>query len=94
MAKTRYWALQESEDPSPVAVIAVLPGDVPRRYVPGQGLVDWPSMVAYTHNGEPGAHRISTAEALALIRQNVGRIDPGMVKRAKGNGETIPVPRE
>lgn len=88
--KTRWWALQDNGDPAPYAVAAVAADGLARRYVPGEGLVDWPSLTSITR-GEFGSHPITEAEAQALIKRGVGKIDSGIVARARGTAPTIPV---
>lgn len=91
---TRYWAIQDVDEPI-VGVLAVVDGDeLPRRFVPGVGLVDWPAAAMFTHGGEPGAHRISTSEAKALISGGVGKVSPRILATQRGTAPVIPVPRE
>ncbi|MGY1702745.1 hypothetical protein [Geodermatophilus sp. SYSU D00766] len=75
-------------------MIAVIEGDgFPRRFVPGEGLVDWPAVIMWTHNGEPGADRITEEEAVRLLRAGVGGpVDWGIVARARGDAPTIQPP--
>lgn len=90
----RYWAIQDVGGPI-VGVLAVVDRDgLPRRFVPGVGLVDWPAAVMFTHGGEVGAHRISTAEAQALMRGGVGAVSPRILATQRGSAPVIPVPRE
>lgn len=78
-------ALQDSDDKTPYAVMAVDPDEaLPRRYVPGQGLVDWPGLAMFVINGEPGMRSIDEATTIALMKQGVGEIDPAIVASDKG----------
>jgi hypothetical protein len=90
----KWWALQEIEDPAPYAVVAVEADDLlPRRYVPGEGLVDWPSATMYCYQGEPGARRISQEEALELIRKRVGQLSAENLALGRGKAPTIQPPK-
>ncbi len=89
----KWWFLQDRGDPSPYAVIAVIEGDnLPRRFVPGEGLVDWPAATMWTNNGEPGAYEITEEEAVRLMRAGVGRIRGFLVARGRGEAATIQPP--
>ncbi len=86
----RYWALRGRDDPEPYGVLAVGGYDLlPRIFVPGMGLVDIPSAADWVNNGEHGAHQISEAEALQLMRKGVCRISRESVQRLKGNAPAI-----
>ena len=89
----RWWVLQ-LPDGVPRGVIAVIEGDgLPRRYVPGEGLVDWPALTMFTHNGEAGAYRITEEEALALIRDGGGGpMEAWVVAQQRGKAPTLQPP--
>jgi hypothetical protein len=92
-SKMLWWALQDYDDPGPYAVMALDQDEgLPRRYVPGQGLLDWPSLAMYVFNGEPGAHPIDQATAVELMKQDVGKIKPEIVASSKGQAPDRPAP--
>ena len=89
----QWWALQDAGDRQPYAVMSLDDADgLPRRFVPGEGLVPWPTLSAYAVNGEPGARPIDEAEAVRLMDEGVGAIDPGYVALGRGDGETTQPP--
>ncbi len=54
---------QDLGDSAPYALMSTSEDDPrARRFVPGEGWVDWPGLMMYLW-GEPGAHRIDEAEA-------------------------------
>lgn len=88
----RWWVIQDPGG-SPQGVIGVIEGDgLPRSYVPGVGLVDWPAMTMFTHMGETGAYRITEDEAIKLMRRGVGRTSPDVLARQRGSAPTIQPP--
>lgn len=89
----RWWVLQHPDEAQPAAVFAEGDDGLPRRFVPGQGLVDWPSLAEYTIGGEPGAHVVDAKAALRHIRNGVGRVSPDVVARNRGSAPTLPVPK-
>lgn len=93
MATVQWWKIQEPGDAKPSAVAAYWNGDVVRRYVPGEGLVDWPPLAMYVFNAEMGAHPITEAEAIKLMKAGVGRIGDGIdTKSSRGMAETVAAP--
>ncbi|SET99068.1 hypothetical protein SAMN04488546_4571 [Geodermatophilus poikilotrophus] len=56
---TKWWRLQEPGDALPFAVAYMGDDFLIRRFVPGEGLVYWPSLVMWTHGDEMGAEEIS-----------------------------------
>src|SRR5690349_11936608 len=75
----KWWVLQDRGDPGPYAVMSLDEQGIVRRFVPGEGLVHWPSLAMYVVQGEPGARPVSEDEALQLIDQGLGAIDDGYV---------------
>lgn len=93
MATTRWWKIQEPGDDKAVAVAALWDGGVVRRYVPGEGLVDWPPVAMYVLNAEIGAVPITEAEAITLMKAGVGRIPDGVdTASSRGTAETVAAP--
>lgn len=91
MAKTQWWALQEVGMAAPYGVAALVSGDnLPRRYVPGEGLVHWPELAAEMFMGESGAHQITHAEAMTLMR-SARPVSAKALTRLRGKAPTIPV---
>jgi hypothetical protein len=91
----QYWVLQDAGDREPFAVMSLDDADgLPRRFVPGEGLVHWPSLSAYVVNGEPGARPIEPAEAVRLMNEGVGEIEPGYVALGRGQGPTVQPPSD
>lgn len=90
----KWWALQDRDDPEPYAVMALDDDGLPRRYVPDQGLVHWPALAMFVFGGETGATPIEEDEAIEMIKEGVGAIDPGFVVLEKGQAPTIPAPGE
>lgn len=88
----RWWSLQDPEDREPYAVIAEDGKGLPRRFVPGMGLVHWPSMAMYTLNGETGAQRINQGHAVELMKAGIGAIDPSFIVMSRGTGPDMPAP--
>lgn len=88
----KWWKLQEPQEQSPFAVMFQGEDKIPRRYVPGEGLVDWPSLVSYLFGGDLGAIPITRAEALRLIKAEVGRVSPANLAKGRGTAPTIQVP--
>lgn len=90
-----WWALQEAGDREPFAVMSLDDEDgLPRRYVPAEGLVHWPSFASYAVNGEPGARPIDQAQAVQMMNEGVGEIDPGYVALGRGQGPTTQPPSD
>lgn len=88
-----WWVLQDPGDPGPYAVICKDEQGLPRMFVPGEGLVDWPWAAMWTDHGEPGARRISEQEAVALMNAGVGRIPDGFsIDAGRGTAPTIQPP--
>ena len=93
MTEFQWWALQDFWDEAPYSVMALDPKDgLPRRFVPGEGLVDWPSLSMFVFNGEPGAHPITEDVAIQMMNQGVGTIDPSFVAAARGKAPTLQPP--
>jgi hypothetical protein len=88
----KWWVLQDRGDPGPYAVMSLDEQGIVRRYVPGEGLVHWPSLAMYVVQGEPGARPVSEVEALQLIDQGLGAIDDGYVILARGRAPTVQPP--
>lgn len=87
----QFWKLQDLGDAEPYGVAAKDDQGLARLFVPGQGLVDIPSVARFTSWGEPGAYPISEAEAHALMQQGVGAMTADAVDSLKGDAPTIPV---
>lgn len=86
----KWWKVQEPGDSSPKAVLFLGEDWLVRRYVPGEGLVDWPEASAWIFGTDLGAKPIGRAEALKLIAAGVGRLPGGI---PSGNrAPTIAVP--
>lgn len=85
----RYWKLRDPGE-APYALMGTSEDDLrPRRFVPGEGWVDWPSLAMYIYRGEPFADRIDEAEARRLMAQGLGKIDKKYVDSARGPTPTI-----
>ncbi|MCA0146765.1 hypothetical protein [Blastococcus sp. LR1] len=87
--------LQDRGDPAPYGVMAEEPSTgLLYRYVAGEGLVHWPGLADYVLGGEPGSRPVTQAEALQLIRDDVGRVNvrPFDVERYRGQAPTRPLP--
>lgn len=72
----KWFKIQEPGDRVPFAVAYIGSDKLARRYVPGVGLVDWPSLNSYGRIGagsDLGAIEISAADAKGLIRAGVGK---------------------
>jgi hypothetical protein len=88
-----WFKLQDPGDPEPFAVMFYGEDDLPRRYVPGVGLVDWPSLVSYLSGDDIGAEPITQDEALQLIRAGVGKFPDGFDYSSEvGANPNLPVP--
>jgi hypothetical protein len=91
--KVRWWKIQEPADATPSAVAAYWNGDVLRRYVPGEGLVDWPPLATFVLSNDAGAIEITEAEAVKLMKAGVGEIPSGVdTASSRGGAETVPAP--
>lgn len=91
--QVRWWKIQEPADAKPSAVAAHWEGDVLRRYVPGEGLVDWPPLAMFVLSNDPGAVEITEAEAVKLMKAGVGTIPEGVdTASSRGDAETVPAP--
>lgn len=89
----RWWKIQEQGDADPSAVLYLEDGDVIRRYVPGEGLVDWPGAVYWILGDSPGATEIDEAAAIALMKKGVGTLPAGIVTgSSRGDRPTLPTP--
>jgi hypothetical protein len=88
-----WFQLQDPGDPVPFAVMFYGEDNLPRRYVPGVGLVHWPSLVSYLSGEEIGAEPITTEEALRLIKADVGKFPDGFDYSSEvGHSPPITVP--
>jgi hypothetical protein len=88
-----WYALQDPGDKAPYAVMGFNWDEgLPRRFVPGEGLVDWPSLAGYVVNGEPGAHEIDEATAIKMMKAGVGKVSPANVEYGRGKGPTVQPP--
>lgn len=87
----QFWRLQDRGDALPYGVAAKDDQGLARLFVPGVGLVDVPSVAAYTHNGEVGGTPITEAEAYRLMRAGIGRMTAVTVRMIQGTAPTIPV---
>lgn len=88
----KWFKLQDPGDRVPFAVMFQGDDRLPRRYVPGEGLVDWPSLVGYLFGEDQGATPITREEALRLIKAGIGEIRPEYVASERGQAPTIQVP--
>lgn len=88
----KWWKIQEPGDRVPTAVVYLGDDMLVRRYVPGEGLVDWPPMVMWIFGDEHGATEISQAQALSLIKAGVGKLGKGVSLPVGTRAPTIPVP--
>jgi hypothetical protein len=88
----QYWAVQSANEMTPTAILAMGDDNLPRRFVPGMGLVDWPAAASWTSWGEPGAHEISVEAARAYMHAGVGTVTADVVNRMRGTAPTLPVP--
>lgn len=88
-----WYKIQEPGDSAPFAVVYLDDNFYLRRYVPGQGLVYWPSMIEWVGpGGDLGGIPIGQKEALALIRAGVGKLKPGQVVPDSQGVSPIAVP--
>ena len=84
----RWWKIQEPGDSKPVAVAFLGdPESLLRRYVPGEGLVDWPPLAMWILGDEPGATEITEDEAIKLMKAKVGKLPSG-----RGSAKTVGTP--
>lgn len=90
-SEMQFWALQDKGDRLPYGVAAKDDQGLARLFVPGLGLVDMPSVAAWTSNGEPGARPITSADAKRMMRAGVGRMSREAALSLKGDAPTIPV---
>lgn len=74
----KWFKIQEPGDLRPFAVVYLGDDNLVRRYVPGEGLVDWPAMGMWIFGDEMGCTEISRADAVRLMRAGVGRLSPGL----------------
>jgi hypothetical protein len=89
----RWWKIQEPGDPGPVAVATLGADNLIRRYVPGEGLVDWPPMNMWVFGDEHGGTEISQAEAVKLMKAGVGKIPDGVdTASSRGAAGTVAAP--
>lgn len=88
----KWWKIQEPGDRVPSAVVYLGEDMLVRRYVPGEGLVDWPPMAMWVFGDEQGASEISQAEAVKLIKAGVGKLGKGVALPGSSRAPTIPVP--
>lgn len=86
----QFWKLQDRGDRVPYGVAADDNG-TPRLFVPGRGLVHWPSVASYLYEGEIGAKQITEAEAKRLMKAGVGKIDAAYADVHKGPGPNVQV---
>jgi len=88
---TQWWKLQNRGQSQPYGLAALVDGDgLPRRFVPGEGLVDWPSLAGELLMGESGADPISEDEAKSLMVRV--RVASDVVRDLRGKAPTIKVP--
>lgn len=89
----RWWQVQEPGDVGPFAVICIGDDDLIRRYVPGEGLVDWPPMAMWIFGDEAGATEITQDQAVKLIKAGVGQLPDGLdTTSSRGSSPTVAAP--
>ena len=88
----RWWKLQDPGDREPWGVMFQGDDSLVRRFVPGEGLVDWPSLMSYLFGGDLGAKPITRDEALRLMEAEIGKIAAEYVAKGRGSAPTIQVP--
>lgn len=92
----KWFKIQDRGDPAPWAVAYVGDDRLARRFVPGVGLVDWPSLNGYGRIGagsDLGATEISASEAKRLMAAGTGRFPAGFDYSSEvGAAPTLPVP--
>jgi len=86
----QFWKLQDRGDALPYGVAADDDG-TPRLFVPGRGLVHWPSVASYLYEGEIGGQRITEADAKRLMKAGIGKITPEYADVHKGSAPTVEV---
>lgn len=90
---SRWWKVQEAGDSKPVAVFFLEEGDVLRRFVPGEGLVDWPPAAMWVLGDSPGATEIDEAEAVKLMKAGTGTLPEKVeTESCRGDAPTLPTP--
>lgn len=89
----RWWKIKEPGDANVSAVAYLGADNLLRRYVPGEGLVDWPPIAMWVLGDELGAEEIDEVEAVKLMKSKVGKL-PANVDTAssRGTAETIGTP--
>lgn len=89
----QWWKIQEPGDSAPAAVAYLGSDNLIRRYVPGEGLVDWPPMTMWVFGDEIGATEIDEAEAVKLMKAKVGKLPAGVdTASSRGSAETLGTP--
>lgn len=89
----KWWKIQEPGDNGPSAVAYLGSDNLVRRYVPGEGLVDWPPMAMWIFGDEIRAIEIDEAEAVKLMKAKIGTIPEGIdTASSRGSAETIGTP--
>jgi hypothetical protein len=89
----KWWKIQEPGDAKPAAVAYLGDDNLIRRYVPGEGLVDWPPLTMWVFGDEIRAIEIDEAEAVKLMKSKVGALPKNVdTASSRGSAETIGTP--
>lgn len=89
----RWFKIQEPGDAKPFAVVFMGDDMLLRRFVPGEGLVDWPPMAMWIFGDEIGTVEITKEEAARLMKANVGKLPADLdTEDSRGTAPTLPVP--
>lgn len=91
MIDTRYyWKLRDIGETEPWALMSSADDDFrARRFVPGEGWVDWPGLSMYLFKGEPSADLIDESQARKWMAKGLGKIGKEFVDSARGPSPTI-----